>query len=287
MKKKKNNALVFGGTGNHIPAMACVMMDIKRLCPGLVDGVVIFHDGVRRGDVRVLNQILPTKTVRYRFPITNRSRFNQGTLGHFSEMVFSKYEALSLLDEYHNVLFTDYDIVVTQPIAELFEPCSSGIKLLPAAEPVRVTLHHPVDDFDMERLGHSVAFVAVHDNLPDYKAIRAWCYEKTEKHAESLYLPEQAVFNFAVERFGLKPRHFDADIYCLHPHHLDRNPSAKILHAYGSDKFWNGLENLQWRANYNRWLEMGGGPIGPRRQPWTARKLLRHLLISLRGGGRR
>jgi lipopolysaccharide biosynthesis glycosyltransferase len=284
---KKNNALAFGGTKNQAFAIACVMMDVKRLSPGLIDEVVIYHDGIKRKDKKIIRTILPTRFVHYRLPVSSSVGFNQSTIGHFSKMVFSKFEAFKLLDRYHNVLFTDYDIVIRDDISELLEPCESGIKLLPAEQPVGEALHSPVGEFNMDRKSHSVAFVAVHDNLKAYHEIYKWCYRKTAEYAPSLYLPEQAVVNFAVEAFNLEPVHNEPDVYCLHPDNLARRPTAKILHAYGAQKFWSGIKNEQWESNYRVWLQAGGSPNRPRQVPITVRNIWTGFLNGIKGLARR
>jgi hypothetical protein len=34
--------------------------------------------------------------------------------------------------------------------------------------------------------------------------------------------------------------------------------NAKIIHAFGQPKFWNGIFNEQWNNNYKLWLKVGG-----------------------------
>lgn len=266
---------MFAGTSNHVAAIALVMMDLKRLSPNLVDEVVIFHDGIRRRDRRRVQRILPTKFVRYRLKVKDRRNFHFSTLEYFSEMVFAKYEVFRLLDDYENVLFTDYDVVVTQDVSELLLPCASGIKMLQSEDQsVRDNLHSPVEEFKMDTKGHTAAFIAVHDNLRNYREIYEWCYQKTEQYANQLYLPEQAILNFAIEKFSLKPLHLDPRVYCLHPKDVSAHPEAKILHAYGAEKFWSGVENAQWNENYSRWKNLGGVPIQPRRVKWSFDRVL-------------
>ena len=43
---KKKTAVVTGGTSNDVPAMACLVMNIKDTNPGLADEIVIYHDGI-------------------------------------------------------------------------------------------------------------------------------------------------------------------------------------------------------------------------------------------------
>jgi hypothetical protein len=89
LKIKKENSVVFGSTSNHVFAIACVMMDLSRLSPGLVDEVVIFHDGIRKSDQKILSEMLPTRFIEYDFPIKNHRVLNAPSVRQFTKMVFS------------------------------------------------------------------------------------------------------------------------------------------------------------------------------------------------------
>lgn len=69
--EKKCNAIVFGLTSNHIFAVACVMMDLKRIASSYIDEVVIIHDGIVLEDQKLLKSILPTRFIFYDFPLTS------------------------------------------------------------------------------------------------------------------------------------------------------------------------------------------------------------------------
>lgn len=260
---KKNNAVVFGLTANHVFAVASVMMDLKRLSPGLVDEVVIIHDGIKEQDQKLLNSILPSRFMLYDFPITDKKVLKAGAVQYFTKMVFTKYECLRLLDDYKNVMWQDYDIIISGDISELFQPCESGIKMMPGGLPVRGQLHEEITDYDMDAEGISGAVFVVHDNLKDYSRMYQFCYEKTEKYATKLYMPEQAIFDFMIQEFGLVPVPIDGRVYCVHPLAKENVPQAKIIHAYGQPKFWNGIHNDQWEENYKQWLQMGGSKYKP------------------------
>lgn len=256
--EKKNNAAVFGLTADHIFAVACVMMDLKRLSPGLIDEVVIIHDGVSEKDQRILGSILPTRFILYAFPVKSRKVLDARSVQQFTKMVFTKFECLGLLDDYKNVMWMDYDIVIQSDIAELFSPCDMGIKMVPGGLPVRGQLLAAVDEYDMDTEGVSAGLFVFQDNLKNYKELQRFCYAKLEKYAAVLYMPEQAIFDFMIQEFGLKPVPIDGRVYSPHPSDPVNAAHAKIIHAYGQPKFWNGIQNGQWNENYKAWLQMGG-----------------------------
>jgi lipopolysaccharide biosynthesis glycosyltransferase len=253
---KKKNAVVFGMTKNHVFAVACVMMDLKKFC-NVIDEVVVIHDGISEKDKLLMAKILPTRFIVYNFPI-DTSGFNKGTLRQFSKMVFSKFECLRLLSDYTNVMWLDYDIIVTKDISSLFEPSVTGIKMMPSGYKVRAQLHEPIEDYDMEAEGISGSTFVFSDHLSDYPKLYNFCYEKLEKYAKYLYLPEQGIFDFMIQEFQLKIEPIDGNIYSPHPKEIGKLENAKIIHAYGQPKFWNGIDNSQWNKNYAYWLKMGG-----------------------------
>ena len=60
----------------------------------------------------------------------------------------------------------------------------------------------------------------------------------------------------------------DKDIYITTPQNYEKNKDiAKILHAAGQPKFWNGLQNEQWNTYYNTWVkEYNGMPYKKKRK---------------------
>lgn len=270
--EKKNNAVVFGLTADHVFAVACVMMDIRRLSPSLVDEVVIIHDGISERDRKILGTILPTRFIQYDFPLKSRRVLDAPAVRQFTKMVFTKFECLKLLDDYTNVMWLDYDMVVRQDIAELFSPSEVGIRMMPGGLPVRGQLHEAVGEYDMDAEGICACIFVFQDNLKNYKEMHQFCYAKLEKYAEILYMPEQAIFDFMIQEYRLKPDPIDVKVYSPHPTDPVHAAHAKIIHAYGQPKFWNGLHNDQWDSNYKAWLQRGGSRYRP---PTVIDRLLR------------
>jgi lipopolysaccharide biosynthesis glycosyltransferase len=255
---KKNNAVVFGLTADHVFAVACVMMDLKRLSPGLVDEVVVIHDGINKHNRMLLGSILPTRFILYDFPLKSRRVLNTGSVRHFTKMVFSKFECLRLLDDYKNVVWMDYDIVIQDALDELFLPCDTGIKMMPGGLPVRGQLLEPVREYDMDTEGICACLFVLQDTLNNYRDLHRFCYDTLDQYAEILYMPEQAIFDFMIQEFKLKPASIDGRVYSPHPSDPINAANAKIIHAYGQPKFWNGIHNNQWNKNYHDWIKMGG-----------------------------
>ncbi len=257
---KKNNAVVFGLTADHTFAVACVMQDLKKVSPNLVDEVVIIHDGIKDNDKKILESILPCRFIIYDFPLKSHRVLEAKSVQHFTKMVFTKFECLSLLQYYKNVVWMDYDIVIKSDISELFLHSDIGIKMMPGGLTVRGQLLKDVSDYNMTSEGICSSLLVFQDHLKCYMEMYNFCYDSLEKYAPVLYMPEQAIFDFMIQQFKLSPIPLNRNIYSPHPTDLINARSAKIIHSYGQTKFWNGINDKQWNKNYDFWLSLGGTP---------------------------
>lgn len=277
--EKKETAIVFGATNNFAFAIASVLMDLKKFDYSWITDIVIFHDGISEKEQKLLNSILPCVFEKYNFPIKDKTKFDQSVLNYFSEMVFSKFECLRLLKYYKNVIWLDYDIVITKNISELANYCESGFKILLGHSNVLSQLNKPINDYDMNKKGICTSTFSLQDHINNYEGMYYFCYKKTEQYAKYFHFPEQAIFDFMIQEFCLKPEVIDWNVYCVHPDEKDKYDQAKILHAYGYRKFWNEIRNENWNSNYKAWLEWGGGSYNLKK--YLIKKYIRILLEKI------
>lgn len=261
----KKNALVFCGSANMTFAIASALMDFIKYNKNLVDDIIIFHNGIYEKDINLLKKISDCRCELYEPPFSSEINFNQGNIGYFTEMVLSKFECLRLLEKYNKILYLDYDIVIKSDLKELFHKTStSGIRLQESgATIVRNQFTSDIDGYDMT-LPSSGYGIFVLDNsldlLKSHSSLYKWCINKTCSFLDKLYCPEQGIFELMFQEFNLHPeRDINSELYCCHPS-LPNVDQAKIVHAYGQPKFWNGRNNEQWNANYRQWIKMGGTP---------------------------
>lgn len=268
---EKKRAVVFCGTSNFAFAMACVIMDLKRFSPGIADEVVIIHDGkIKETDKQIISEIWPTRFIVYDFPFKDLPVFSVGSYNYFTTMVFAKFECLRLLQDYETVLFLDYDIVLKRDISELMKRCDSGMRMLPAGSDLASQLLEPyrnldLEGYDLQAEGICSSTFVFQDHLADYMRLYDFCHVALKKHAELFYIPDQAVFDLLIQHFKLTFDPIDPVVYTPHPDDRSKIDGAKILHAYGNLKFWNGIKNKQWQDNYSEWLKMGGSRYTPTR----------------------
>lgn len=277
----KKSVLVLGGTSNYAFAMGTFLVNLKEKSPAMVDEIVIFHDGkMSHKDKVVMNTLFPTNFIEYKFPIKDTSTFDRKILKYFSKMIFCKFECLNLLNEYKTVIWSDYDVILVKDISEISQPCEAGAKMILLDGAASGSFFEPIAEYNMDGLGMSAGLFVFHDNMQRYKDMHFFCYEKMQYYAKNLYAPEQAIFNIMLQEFSLLPEKLPLTTYAPHPNENSIRPDAKIFHAYGHPKFWNGLENAQWNSNYATWLKSGGSKIPLRTQ---LRKTIHNILNFFNG----
>lgn len=262
----KKTAIVTGGSSNDVAAMAVLVLNLKATNPDLADEVVIFHDGISKKDQRLINGILPTRFIRYAFPGKDDGT-NPVITDYFTPMVFCKYECFRLLAEYRIVIWTDYDILIKDDLTELATTSATGIRIMcaPSAS-IRESFLPSISEEDMAGFDLSSAAIAMplfvlDDSLANYEKYYEWCIAKTKQYWRHLHLPEQAIVSLLLQSFEVPISPLQGS-YGTHPLHgsPEEIEGAKILHAYGQPKFWNGVDNADWNRYYRTWRTIGGSP---------------------------
>jgi lipopolysaccharide biosynthesis glycosyltransferase len=252
-------AIVTGGTKNDVDAMAVLALNLQDVSPNLADKLIIYHDGISKKKQDLIQNIMPTKFVRYKCQINWFKMMSNRTIRYFSPMVFCKFECLRLLEEYDSVIWTDYDIVIRDNIEEL-KYKDAPINVIVNKDTKLKEMFYPTIkeaktiEFDLEGDSVTTPLFIVKKELHNYMEYYNWCYDMTRKYIKHLYLPEQCIWTMLVQKFNLQYDELDMEMYCYHPN--DATEKTKILHAYGQPKFWNGLDNEQWNRYYEEWKKM-------------------------------
>lgn len=277
---KKKSALVFTVPYNHAFALATVLFDLKKYSPNLVDDIIVYHNGIKPQDQDLLNSILSVSFVEYQFPLLQQNLNLKDTVTkYFTLMIFSRFEALNLLDDYHCVLYSDYDVVIKGDLSSLIKTSQAEWSVIPSKSKVREMFYQCIEDYDMERESFSGGLYILRDSLPNYKLLYEWCFFALKKYSEFLYMPDIAIFCLLWQEFNIEvSQHIDANIYCCYPSDSVHAAHAKILHCWGQPKYWNGFYSEQWEENYSRWIEMGGTPCFERKLLYKLKNRLKFML---------
>lgn len=261
----KKTAIVTGGTNNHFPAMAVLAMNIADKCPDIADELIIFHDGISEVEQKKVQQIFPTVFIKYESPFQEIDNFSNEVKNYFSSFLFCKYELLKLLDSYECVIWTDYDVLIKQDISELKIKGQYDCKFLPdnlLAKKIHNSFYWNEDcikdlkTFNMFSEAICCGLFVLFDTLPNYHNLYEKCIQLTKKYSNSLYLPEEAIYSVVLQQESILYDKLDFSKYAVKPEYDKiEDENIKILHAIGQPKFWNGRENSEWNAYYERWLK--------------------------------
>lgn len=253
-------ALVTGGTSKDSDAMAVLAMNVADKCPGVFDEIVIFHDGIYKDEQQKFQKIMPIRFIRYEFPIPKRKFWGNKSIKYFSTMVFCKYECFRLLDEYDEVVWSDYDVVIKSDISEILNLAKDYAFICDTQTKLKDMFFKGIERKMKENVdlgSDSICtpiFVLKRSQKVDHKEIYRECYSLTEKYAKYLYLPEQCIFTMIAQKVQFQFDILNHRCYFTHP--KNDGSDVKILHAYGQPKFWNGLNNELWNQYYSDWKEM-------------------------------
>lgn len=251
-------AIVTGGTHDDVAPMAVFAINIRNTNAHLFDEIVIFHDGIKEKDQKLIKNIFPTRFFKYEYP--NKSS-NDEVVSYFSPMVFCKYECFRLLEDYDEVIWSDYDVVIKKPLDEFVKRDNNSLHVLSSDDTTEAMFfkkinNREINSFDLSRPAICTPLLSFSNKLPDYLKICDWCYEKTKEWDEDLYLPEQCIFSIAVQKYNISLKFYPFEEYAVYP--TKAKGTEYIIHAAGQPKFWNGLDDATWNKMYAEWLKLGG-----------------------------
>lgn len=261
---KKPLAIVLGITDNWAFALATVLAGLKEHGLKHDYDIIIYHQNLSHKNRRLLHQIHPCFFVDYDIGLVGAEKFSR-----VSKMSFCRYECFGLLEKYKKALWLDSDILIKDDISGLIDSCASGIAMYKhKGTPISVSFSLPVPGFDMSRECFNAGVLLVTDGLGDYRALKKWCYEKTNEWSNEIN-SDQAIINLLLQEFDLSVSELDIKYNC--PPNMESIETV-ILHPWGEKKFWDGHIHPLWDKHFFHWKGLGGnGPV-------MHRRLLSHLI---------
>ena len=262
---KKKLAFLLGITPNLAFAAGNVALSLNRHMSMSDYDIVVYYTELSDKDKEALSKIPHVRLVSFRLPKTfiqtmlanmpNKSRFKSEN--HL--MCFSHFEVFPLLDEYENVAWLDVDTSIQRDLSDIINFKPFGIT---ADEPWTVgnQFSHPIDGYDMNRMGHCTAVMLVNDSLP-YKQIHKWLYEKAVFYADSILNPDQAIISIMLQHFNVKVNFMPLEEWQCISWRNGAN-TARIVHFGNSNKVWSNINVCnafpEWYRTHLEWLELGG-----------------------------
>ncbi len=262
--KKKKVALVFGITKDYTFALANVLIGLVKHNKKFWDDIIVYHDGMPEYDQASINRIAEVKFI----DLSTSEHFekiaqaNIETIEKYSIATFYRFECLKLLDEYHQVIWNDVDIMIRGDISGLMNYGEeSGVAFSMALSDFVVGSSFSKLNFDYEMFRRlwNVGIMVLTDKLDNYEKIYEWCIDATVKYQDILLWPDLAVLNLMLQEYNIEPENIDRDKYVCLPT-AEQADDALILHAYGDKKFWNDLDYMkdypEWMENAIKWSRM-------------------------------
>lgn len=255
-------AIITGGTRQDFEAMATLVMNIMDVMPELNADIIIFHDGISKEDRHQLTAIYPVRFIKYKAPIHFWQMYTNPNIRYFSSVIFCKYETLRMLGEYESVMWTDYDVIIKEDISNLFESCRGATFVTNGTAKLKDMFYEKSlsrlqqkfgNEFELDKDAVTTPLFIFSRDIGDYNQYYRWCNKVTQKYCRYLSLPEQATFSMMLQKFDVSYDELSNEIYALHPKY-DKE-TAKIVHAYGQPKFWNGYNDERWNMYNKKWRE--------------------------------
>ena len=277
MKKNKKNrvTLIMGGTHDYAFAIGNVLIGLEKMSPGLVNRVLVFHNGISEHDQACLRKIRQCDFADYAPPALMPLSGND-TMKRFSLLSFVSYETFRQLEHAEYVLFLDADLVILRDISGLLDYAPLGLKK--GGYPLNKSLGPNDYGIDDSVLGPSSGVIIAHESMP-WQGLTEQCYELTAKHWNTLHYPDQGIINLVLYRNGIKHNSFPVS---FNSSLNDFVPNRHIHHEGFKEKFWNnGIMNLlspEWEGYDREWRALGGTPYGGKKAMWEFNSMHRNRL---------
>ena len=196
------------------------------------------------------------KVELYRPPVSWTKLWGSRAIAYFSPLVLAKFEGFRLLSSFPTVVWLDYDIVITKPIAELWTRDDFDVAFQGSSQPMRNSFSNPPDDIDGEREGMSAGVISFKRSFLGHEEATRNLYNIFSLYSSTLYYPEQAIFDIFFQAHGGYNHWRLEEKFGAEPG--KESTSNAIVHAYGPKKFWNGRQDSSWNNHFFDWLELGG-----------------------------
>lgn len=260
LKKKKKIALVFRASREFSFVLANTLVGLTRHNEKFWDDIIVYHDGIPGYEQKAIKSIVETQFIE--MPSSEELAINDDTDSKKGfRSLYCKIECFRLLDEYHQVIWNDTNILVRNDISGLAEyGKNAGVALvLPSPQYVVGSSMVKLDEeYEVFSPLWNTEVMVLTDKLSDHEEMYKWCKETVTKHKSNLLWPDLAIINMALQRFNIDPEGIDPDEYAceVSSRLVDR---AMIIHVDEDKAFWNNLGLMQkyseWTQNAIKWSQ--------------------------------
>jgi lipopolysaccharide biosynthesis glycosyltransferase len=251
-------AVCIGVSSDLAFAAGVSFLNFARLHPTVKTKFYLFSDKNLPREAKIFKRAgLEVEIVKYRPPVGWLTLWSSRAIGFFSPLVLSKFEIFTLLNWHTQVIWLDYDILIQQPLNDLFTEAHYDIAFMESGHKISKAFLSPPIGFDLESPGMSAGIISARDSLVQLTGSSKNLYELFEEHSTQLYFPEQAIFDIYFQGIDFVYKRLAPEDYSSYPE-SPTSEKAFIIHCWGSKKFWNGLYNSEWEQYEKYWLSLGG-----------------------------
>lgn len=276
---KKKNAIMIADTR---PALiGNLLVQLNDTNKGLFEEAIIYYDEITENDKKIMQKIMPCRFIKYNDNFSDSVK-NIPAFQKFSTLMFSRYYMFDFLNEYETVTWLDTDVLICgklDPIIKIAKKYGMAAnfedeenKSYLYTDTVKTSFSEPIDNYDMNRYNMSSGLITISDTLKNKELMTKWCFDKTIEYANKLILPDQGILNILIQEFNIEVGSVGENgAYCFYPSYKRDEKNAKIIHSWGSRKFWKSWYLYKtypkWNEYYKKWINLGGsdcfGEINP------------------------
>ena len=267
---KKDKCVMFATSSAYVMGVANVIIGIEKYSPGLIDDYVIFYnenDPIKETDIQAFMGI--TTNIQYR-KLPKDTALSEREQDRYSSLLLAKFHIFDLLEEYKYALYLEADMLVQGDISDIFTygPMAwmkhpylqDGLLINGIKYNSRNMIYKLISDKTIAPHG---GVVLVNDEIKESRACLDRLYQYVAYTREmniGINLDEVALAILA-EQLGIKVSLLP-ERYNFVPLRNDIDDIPIIIHAEGSNKFWNDrLLNIfysEWNVNNELWKRHGG-----------------------------
>lgn len=261
--RKKNCAVVFCITQNLTFAVANVIIGLKRYSQNLTNNIYIYHNGITASDKVALLKIAEgivfiefTEEQFLKRIVMNPSI--QRYVEKLSYIVFAKFEAIDLLQEYHHIVILGADLLIQKDISSILE--SEYIAWRPV-QAYNLKNKTQIDELSPDASAPNGCLLHFSDRIIAKQFTAQKCYDVLCEYSQKIkYISDEVVYGIIAHLNRIPITELEIEYNCWPTYHNSDN--AFIIHAFGPSKFWNNrllqLVYREWCVNNNIWANMGG-----------------------------
>lgn len=261
---EKRVAIVLCSTSDQIFAAGNVLIGLKKhfSLPETEYDIIIYVDKqLNKKDENALKSIYKNIIITIYNNVFSKELLSSDVVKTWTKMAYARYECLSLLDEYKQVIYLDTDILILKDIIYLTTLTQKDIyayiydneTILDVIKTNRFIKNFNETKYDLNKKNCCSAELIFNDKIQNRDKIKEWMYNKTVELQSS----DQMILNLMLQEFNIDYGCFEKE-YCKSYSGVEETPDDCILHSPGGCKFWNCCFHDEWNKNNKVWAEFGG-----------------------------